>query len=724
MPFGLKSINLIAPLLFAIGFILLTSDLLAAPPPQKEQELWNFENADLEIVVKRVADETGKNFILDPRVQGKITIISQHALTPEEIYQVFLSSLRVLGFKAIEANNVVKIIPQDSANNDNGNVVNKVTQNDDQQVVKVIPLKFISPLDMVNSIREMVPRTSHIVAMNTTNHLIIADTESNVRKVEKIIQQVDNRSTHGVDIIPIKHASATELAVIITNMLREKGGSRTNPITLSPDERTNSLLVSGGTPELRNYLSKVVQQLDSPTENAANSEVIYLKYIQAVDVAPIVATFIEEALATTKEQALREEGKQGAAPTAIANASSQGGNAPLAPPFPEAHQLALKQNAVTGGNQGSLFESNEGKPKSGIINRFVQWEGTTNSLIVKAPPTIMRAIKSIIAKLDIRRPQVIIEVVIAEIDLDRLEEYGVEWNPSPNASVKFGTRFFNTEANPDGSSGGIAGGFSPGSVAELASGITVGVFRHGNLRALIRALATDSLSNILSTPTLVTLDNQTALIKVGEKVPFAVGQTNNQNTGGNPFTSFDREEVGLSLTIKPQIVNANEIKLQIENILSSVIPNSATSSSGGNPTTTERTVVTNVLVNDGRILVLGGLIQDTWSDVKSEVPFLGKLPLVGFLFRKDSKQLIKSNLMIFIRPKIIQDDIAGVRISTDKYDHTRQAQLGAYDALDQYFVDEPVTQPPLSEEDYQVRNKKAKATPTNKPEIILPSPFE
>jgi general secretion pathway protein D len=209
---------------------------------------------------------------------------------------------------------------------------------------------------------------------------------------------------------------------------------------------------------------------------------------------------------------------------------------------------------------------------------------------------------------------------------------------------------------------------------------------------------------------------------VGQKVPFAVGQTNNQNTAGNPFTSFDREEVGLSLTIKPQIINNGEIKLQIENILSNVVSGSANPNTGGNPTTNERTIVTNVLVNEGKILVLGGLIQDEWQETISRVPFLSRIPWVGTLFRRDSKELIKKNLMIFLRPKIIYDNDSGARISACKYEGSRFAQLQSYDVLDEPFIDEPITAPPLSEDDYYAGPKHRGCAQVNE-EIILPSPF-
>lgn len=689
--------------------LLLASSVFALQA-QEDKLLWNFDNADIQTVIKQVAEQTGKNFIIDPRVQGKVTVISQQPLNPDGAYEVLLSVLRVHGFEAVETEDAIKIIPQDSANNDAGDVVTRNIRDNDQQVIRIFPLKFLPSTEVVPSIKQLIPRTSNVVAIESTNQLIVSDTASNILKVEKVLKQLDNNQSQMVRMIHLNHASADEVVSILVPLLRERTGSRSIPIFFAADTRTNSILVSGGSPEQREYIEGVIHQLDAPSASNANSEVIYLKYVDASSIAPIIAAFLEEALQTSKEEEVRSVVKE---KTTQSTMSASSAETSTSSSFPAAHLQALRNYQETEGRQGALFEENEKKPQSGIVNRFVQWEESVNALIVKAPPAIMPAIKSIIAKLDIRRPQVIIEVVIAEINLDRLEEYGVEWDVSPNASIKYGTRFFTNN--------GIVGGFAGGAVSQLGEGLSVGVFRHGNLRALIRMLATDTSANILSTPTLVTLDNKTALIKVGEKVPFAVGQTNNDNTGGNPFTSFDREEVGLSLTIKPQIINRHEIKLQIENILSNIVANSANANTGGNPTTSERTIITNVLVNEGKILVLGGLIQDSWQEVKTKVPFIGSIPFAGELFKRNKKELVKKNLMIFLRPKIIHDDTRGIRISTSKYEQMRNAELESYDVLNHPLVNEPVTLDPLAKNDYY----KGKPYPEyERTEVILPPPFE
>jgi general secretion pathway protein D len=661
--------------------------------PDKSEQLWNFENADIQTIIKRVAEETGKNFIIDPRVQAKVTVISQHALNSNEVYQLLLSILRVHGFQAIESDQAIKIVPTDSLSNDKGSLAQKNILNTDQSIIKVFNLSYLTPQDALPALKELLPKNSQSIIIPGSNFIIIADTSSNILKTEQLLKKIDTQKSQEIDIISIKHASAADMANNLNALLRQKNPNKSNPVSIIADERTNHIVMTGGTEAIRKYVSQVIEKLDSPADNNYNSEVVYLKYIEARNIAPIVSTFIEDAIKSNTDASVREEGNRSAGTSASSVANFNNPRESQSTSNPN-HLRALDKNKTTSGLQGSLFSENENKSQSGIINKYVQWEEASNALIIKAPVSIMRAIKSIIAKLDIRRPQVMIEVVIAEVNLNRLQQLGVEWNGSPNASIKMATRVLNPLSK------GLVGGFTNAVVDQLGQGLSVGIFRHGDLRALIKLLASDSSANVLSTPTLVTLDNQTALIKVGQKVPFAVGQTDNSSTNGTPFTSFDREEVGLSLTIKPQITHSGEVKMQIENILSDIIPGTAESNAGGNPTTTERTVVTNVLVHDGKILVLGGLIQDSWQKTRTKVPLLGDLPLLGSLFRSDNKVLVKKNLMIFIRPKIINVDEQGRELSTNKYNTMRIDQLESLNALENPFVDEQITAPPLGHHEY------------------------
>lgn len=714
----------------SLTLLMLPSSVLASPhseptvlsSAEKRPQLWNFENADIQTIIKRVAEETGKNFIIDPRVQAKVTVISQHALNSDEIYQLLLSILRVHGFQALESDQAVKIIPIDSLNNDKGIFSQKNILNTDQPIIKVFNLKFLHSQDALPALKQLLPGNSQALIIPGSNYIIVADTSSNILKIETLLKKIDTEKNQEINIISVKHASASDLANNLNILLKQKNPNKTNPVSIIADERTNHIVMTGGTEAIRKYVVQIITQLDSPADNNYNSEVVYLKYIEARNIAPIVSTFIEDAIKTNSDATVREEANTtpGLSASSVANFntnSSSNQNQSNAN-----HLRSLQNNKTTGGAQGSLFSDNENKSQSGVINRYVQWEESSNALIIKAPPSIMRAIKNIIDKLDIRRPQVMIEVVIAEVNLNRLQELGVEWNGSQKASIKTANRLLNTTSK------GLIGGFTNGVVDQLGLGLSVGIFRHGDLRALIKLLASDSSTNILSTPTLVTLDNQTALIKVGEKVPFAIGQTDNSSTNGTPFTSFDREEVGLSLTIKPQITHSGEVKMQIENILSNIVAGSAQANTSGNPTTTERTVVTNVLVHDGKILVLGGLIQDAWQKTQNKVPLLGDLPLVGALFRSDNKTLVKKNLMIFIRPKIIHIDEQGRELSTNKYNHMRIDQLESLNALENPFIDEQITAAPLGQHEYtqQKYNK-----PMNQadgvmviPNLELPPPYE
>lgn len=696
-----------------LSSLALASVILAATPAYGQEAYWNFNGVDIRTLIQQVSNETGKNFIVDPRVQGVVTVISNEPLSQSEAYEVFLSILSVHGYSAIETGSAVKIVPIDRAPESGVPVITKKLQSDNV-VIKVVELKYVSSPNVQKSLLKLVPKTSFIASIDETNHIVIADTAANIQSLEKIIEEIDKPEVMKVDIVPIFHASATDLTDTLNNLVQGKkiARSTSKPIEITADERTNSLLIAGGTPDSRAYVADLIRQLDEPTNNQHNSEVIYLKYAQARNMAPIVATFLEEAMQSAQQASLRQLAQAGPMQRAAVGGGQLQDTQSRAPTN---HLRALKSSDEDYRAQGSLFGMNENQPQSGVVNQYVQWDESTNSLIVKAPPNLMRAVKGIIDKLDIRRPQVLIEVIIAEINVDRATELGVEWNTSPSAQIDFGTRFLGDD--------GITGGFDPGSIAQLGTGISVGIFRHGNLRVLAKALASDVASNILSTPSLVTLDNQVALIKVGELVPFAIGQTNNADAGGQPFTSFDREEVGLSLTIKPQITSSGAIKLEIENILSNVIPGTAAQNAGNNPRTAERTIVTNVMIDNGKVLVLGGLIQDSWQEQVSEVPLVGKIPVIGELFKSTDKQLVKRNLMVFIKPIILRDEVEGIEVSNKRYENMRMHQRRSYSSLDHPLVDEAIIMDPLKKEDFYASNQKVYREEDMYPGLILPPPF-
>lgn len=698
-----------ALLLLSTSSIAATATPSATPAqPANQERMWNLNNADIRTLVQQVSKETGKNFVIDPRVQAKVTMISAHPLSPDELYQTFLGVLQIYGFSAVEEGKIVKIIPIADARFSSTKFAysNQKTAGE-EFVTKVIHADTIPARDIEATLKSMVGRNSYVSVYQPTNDIIISDSASNIARIEKMLRQIDRPSQSGTQMIRLKYASAAEVARTLQDLEGNRPEYKANPVSIAVDERTNSLLISGGESR-RVQINSIIARLDIQTDSNNNTQVIYLKFIRAQDIAPIIASLIQNYIAQDVSEAKElQAGGQGGSPSGGGGVSQPRTDlVNRAQTTIPSDTSSLYRSRSTGssstGMQGgastsgtgsssltSRFDQNknftlpdDNRQRSGSASNAVQWEETTNSIIVKAPPALMRTIYSIISKLDIRRPQVLVEAIVAEVSMDRAQELGVEWNTG--GSVPFGTRF-PSESNLTtyGSSA-----LRTGEPSSIGSGITIGFFKGTNLRAIVRALAGDSTTNILATPNIVTLDNEIATIKVGQLVPFAIAQTNNQNTGGNPLTSFDREEVGLSLTIRPQITNSGAIRMYIEHILSSIVAGSAASNAGGNPTTTERVISTNVLVDHTQILVLGGLIQKQWTDTVNKVPVMGDLPLVGELFRSRHKELVKTNLMIFLKPVILRDASESFSISNEKYSSIRGEQLDTDRVSDRPFRNE------------------------------------
>lgn len=646
------------------------------------QQLWNLKNVDIRTVISRVSKETGKNFVIDPRVQGKVTLVTQKQLKPQELYQMFLAVLQVNGFSAIDANGIVRIVRDQDIKSLAGPVTEfPQIHFPDENIVKVIHVEHVPVRDLQVALKPLVPNSAYITANAPSNDIVVSDRASNVARIAKVIKQLDKPWTDGSEIIKLRHASPTEVVTIIEG-LREGSRARNEaPISLAADERTNSIIMSGP-PSKRLQIRAMIASLDVDSSYEGNLHVVYLKYIRAKDIAPIIANILQ----TYEVQTQSARGTSRSAATAPNFGARAEPSANDAFGAFSRYGMGAGAGGGAGGSSGGglsnleqqnaqLFEKSESREKSGGSGA-VQWEETTNAIIIKASPTLMRMLRSVIAKLDIRRPQVLVETIIAEVDVDRAKDLGVEWNTG--GDVAFRTRFPSTGLSSIGGRLGGAG-FSTATSLDQAigglipgSGLTLGFFHHGNLRALVRAIESNSLNNVLATPNIITLDNETANIKVGEKVPFLTGITNNEV---GTINSFQREEVGLSLTIRPQITQSGAIKMQINHVLSNVIEGTQDQNSGGNPRTSERIITTNVVVDDGQILVLGGLIRNDWVKNTSKIPLLGDIPGVGKLFRSDDRSIVKRNLMVFIRPVILRDNNDNIEVTTGKYNHIRQLQL-------------------------------------------------
>lgn len=618
----------------------------------------NFVNADIDGVVKAVSEITGKNFLLDPRVKGTVNIVSARPMPKALVYDVFLSALRLQGYAAIEERGTVKIVPESDAKLQSGPTygpLDKARGLGDQMQTRVFALKYESAAQLVQVLRPLIAPNNTITAYQNNNTLVITDYASNLQRVEKIIDSIDQPSGTDPILIPIRYASALDVAQTVNRLFTETtsgGGSADSSqrIMIVADTRSNSLLARSDNPSRIARLQSLVAMLDTPTSAAGNIHVVYLKNAEAVKVAETLrAIFGGEATPT--------ESRGFTTPAASAT-STTAGTSPATTPL------------------GTSSAGRAAASTSGII----QADAATNSIIITAPEAIYNNLRSVVEKLDVRRAQVYVEALIAEISADKAAEFGIQWQNlsaaagTDSAARGFGgTNFGNTTSgqnilgvatNPTTLGGGLNIGVVRGTVT--IPGITGPVL---NIGMLLRALESDNNANILSTPTLLTLDNEEARIVVGQNVPFITGSYTNtgaSNGSANPFQTVERKDVGLTLRIKPQISEGGVIRLQIYQEVSNV---DANSSNVAGIITNKRSIESMVLVDDGQIIVIGGLIQDSVTDSIQKAPLLGDLPLIGSLFQYKTRSHKKTNLMVFLRPVVLRDAEHANPLTRERYDY-------------------------------------------------------
>jgi general secretion pathway protein D len=610
--------NRLATLLVSLSLVVISSLQVA----QAEQITLNLNNADIEALIKTVSEHTGKNFVIDPRVKGKVTVISAHPMNREEFYQVFLSILEVHGFSTVPSGSLIKIVPDVKAKQAGIPTLSDLNQlPGDQVVTRIIQVQNVTATQLVPILRPLIPQEGHLAAYPATNVLIISDRRQNVDRLLKIIGQIDQVSDSSIEVVTLQHASAAEVVRIINGLQESAAKSGADhSVKLVADERTNSVLISGD-PTSRLRAKVLIEHLDTPFDNAGNAQVIYLKYANATDLVTVL-TGVSESI---------QQGKQA------------GGKAAGKPGIP--------------------------------IN--IQADEAANALIITAPPDQFRALEAIIRKLDIRRAQVLVEAIIAEVSYDKAKRLGVQWivDGTPGGSGPVGIINLGTSRISD-----LATAVASGKAVSLGSGTLIGGGKFDsdsvNFAALIQALESDSASNILSTPSLMTLDNQEAEIVIGQNVPFITGSytsTGSSDSSVNPFQTVQREDVGLTLRVKPQINEGNAVKLEIEQEVSSIDTTATTGAS--DIVTKKRNIKTVVMVEDGDTVVLGGLIDENLQQTEEKVPILGDVPLLGALFRATSTTKVKQNLMVFLRPVILRDAATNTQIASSKYNYFRAKQL-------------------------------------------------
>lgn len=633
----------------------------------------NFVNADIQSVVKTVGIITNKNFILDPRVNGTINIVSNGPVPKDLVYPTLLSALRLQGFAVVEENGFTKIVPEADAklNNSLTNEGKDVRGRGDRIVTQVYQLQYESAAQLLPVLRPLITPNNVIAAYPNNNTLVITDYAENIRRLLKIIAAIDVPAGGDVQTIKLEYASAVDIGSLITRVMPETAAPNipgVSPrILVSVDPRTNSLLVRSDNPSVVSRIRALVAGMDIPTAATGNIHVVYLRNAEATKLAEVLRGLMSGQPATTP----------GASP------------APAA-----ANQLGQQAGVQAAGQQGAAASSG-----SGAVSSSIQAYAATNSLIIIAPDHVYNSLRHVIDKLDARRAQVFIEALIVEVSSTQAAEFGIQWqylggsvtNGNGNTSIFGGTNFGNggsninnAAQNPANIGGGLNLGLVRGTIKILGKEIL-------NIPALARALESESKVNILSTPTLLTLDNEEAKIVVGKNVAFVTGSftQNSGGTGTNPFQTFERKDVGLTLKIKPQVSEGGSVKLQISQEVSSVDP--ATASSTNGPTTNKRSIDSTVLADDGQFVVLGGLIQDDVNNGADKVPFLGDIPILGNLFRYEKRDRTKTNLMVFLRPVVLRDASAAASLTSDRYDYIRKEQLQVKPEYNFMLPDMPVT---------------------------------
>ena len=582
------------------GFLFILSCSLAAA--EKDEFSLNLNEVDMRVLIDTVADITGKNFIIDPHVAGKVSVVTSRPMRARQIYEIFLSILKVHGYAAAGEGNIVKIIPNVSAKLEHS-VPGPAS---DELLTRIIQVHHVDAVQLVQILLPLMPQYAFMSAFPDSNVIVMSDTAGNVNRLAQMIEQIDKNGDLKIELITLQHANAEDLVKTLTSLVsaRSPGKAGLFVPSLVADARTNTILL-GGDPASRIEMRALVAHLDNPVETTGDTEVIYLHYAQAKDLVETLT--------------------------------------------------GVKSTSKGDINAQAKTEANTQKDLD------IRADEATNALVITAPDEQMRSLKSVVRRLDIRRAQVHIEAIIAEVNYTKDQEIGVEWHTEQLKNGVSANAFTNN-----------LGDFVTNSAKTMSVGYLVG----GELRALLAAFAKDNNVNILSTPSLVTLDNEEASMIVGQNIGILSGSfTTNTSGSNNPFQTVERKDVGIKLNVTPQINEGNAIKLKVKQEVSSVDQTTASSPSG--VSIDKREIDTSVLVDDGKILVLGGLMQDRVEETITKVPLLGDIPFLGRLFQDTNTAVTKKNLMVFLRPEIMRDPEKAALLTGEKYNDIRHREQQA-----------------------------------------------
>jgi len=645
-------------------------------PKRGEPITLNFSNAEIDAVARTMATITGRNVVVDPRVKGTITLTTDTPVAPAVAYNQFLATLRMQGYTVVQTEGLDKVVPEADAKLQGGSVTvldpdspGRAGATGNQLMTQIIRLQYESANNLVAVLRPLISPNNPINVNPGNNSLVITDYADNLRRLARIVAALDVPNATNVEIITLKNAIASDLAPLVLRLLESSGGAgpagqgnSSFKTAIVAEPRSNSLILRAANQAQLALAKSLIDKLDQPSESTPNGDagniyVVYLKNANATQLATTLRAAISGEAHSTAAAAGTGSRTSGANPTPAGAAASNG--------------------ASTGGQ--------------------IQADPTTNALIITASEPQYRQLRAVIDKLDARRAQVFVESLIAEVSADKAAEFGIQWQgvlgQAGDATIGLlGSNFGTGGKNiVNLATSAASGTVTPGRGVNLGAATqTNGVYVLG---FLARFLEESGAGNVLSTPNLLTLDNEEAKIVIGQNVPFVTGQFTNSGTAGgsvNPFQTIERKDVGLTLKVKPQISENGTVKLAIYQEVSSVLASTANAANG--PTTNKRTIESNVLVDDGAVVVLGGLLQDEYAGNQEKVPGLGDLPFFGNLFKSEARSRKKTNLMVFLRPVVVRDAAASDRLSISRYEQMRTSQQ---EAQPEPSVLVPVNEAPL-----------------------------
>ncbi|MGB3450911.1 MAG: type II secretion system secretin GspD [Giesbergeria sp.] len=654
----------------------------------------NFANAEIEAVARTMATITGRNVVVDPRVRGQINLVTERAVLPAAAFQQFLAALRLQGFTVVEAAGLYKVVPEADAKLQGGSVsvakAGSAGPTGGQIVTQIFRLNYESASNLVPVLRPLISPNNTINANPGTNALVITDYADNLQRLGKIIAAMDVSNASDVEIIPLKHAIATDLAPLVARLI-DAGATPTAAAaapgqadtsfktTLLAEPHSNALILRAANPARLVQVRALVEKLDQPPApgSSAASGNIHVVYLKNADATKLAAT-LRAALSAGTGNAQASAGSS----VAPASSTSTGGLSAMGSGTTSGSSSAAAGSGLGAGASSSSTSSNQ--PSTG---GQIQADPTTNSLIITAPEPQYRQLRTVIDKLDGRRAQVLVESLIVEVNANKLTEFGIQWQSvmgkqGDGTVGVIGTNSGAAGANILGLTTALASGNATAvgsAVGKLGGGLNLAlaprIAGQYYLGALANFLQNSGDANVLSTPNLMTLDNEEARIIIGNNVPFVTGSY--ANTGGNsgavnPFTTVERKDVGLMLRVRPQINENGTVKLAIYQEVSKIDGNTLSDVNG--PTTSKRAIESNVLVEDGSIIVLGGLLEDSYSQAEDKVPVMGDIPLLGALFRSENRSRKKTNLMVFLRPVVVRDAATSDALMLDRYESIRALQ--------------------------------------------------